>query len=397
MNNWKKTLAIIWSGQFISLLTSSIVGYSAVFWLSIETKSPEVLAYAVLAAHLPQIILGLFAGVYVDRWNRKRIMIVSDLFIAACTLVLCGLLLSGSMNLMYFYILFACRSIGSAFHSPSLQASIPLLVPGSELVRVSGINQSIQSACAIIAPIIGATLIAFWRIEYVLLLDVAGALVACTSLLFVVIPSPKVVKAESKLWGEIKECFIIIGKTRGLLILFIGFTLVTFFIMPVAVLFPFITITHFGGSSFQMGLIEMVWGLGALVGGLLVASKWIRINYAVQINITYILLGAYLLVCGILPADGFKIFATITLVGGVTVAIFNALFVAIIQRNIAADILGRVFSVFFSLSLLPSVIGVVASGYLAEEIGINAVFVLGGMIISLIGVIASFIPSIRRL
>ena len=167
MSNWKRTLAVIWLGQFISLLTSSIVGYSAVFWISIETKSPEVLAYAVLAGYLPQIILGLFAGVYIDRWSRKRIMILSDLFIAFCTLLLCGLLISGNRDLAYFYILFACRSVGSAFHTPALQASIPLIVPESQLTRISGINQSIQSMCGIIAPMIGATLIAFFEIEYV--------------------------------------------------------------------------------------------------------------------------------------------------------------------------------------------------------------------------------------
>ena len=83
------------------------------------------MAYAVLAGYLPQIILGVFAGVYIDRWNRKRIMIFSDLFIASCTLCLCGLLIAGNRELVYLYILFACRSIGSAFHAPALQSSIP--------------------------------------------------------------------------------------------------------------------------------------------------------------------------------------------------------------------------------------------------------------------------------
>lgn len=149
MSNWKRTFAIIWTGQFISLLTSSIVGYAIIFLLSIETKSAEVLALAVLSAHLPQVILGLFVGVYIDRWNKKRIMIISDLFIASCTLALCFLFISGNRELEYFYLLCACRSIGSTFHTPALQASIPLLAPESELSRIAGINQSIQSTCSI--------------------------------------------------------------------------------------------------------------------------------------------------------------------------------------------------------------------------------------------------------
>lgn len=397
MSNWKRTLAVIWLGQFISLLTSSIVGYSAVFWISIETKSPEVLAYAVLAGYLPQIILGLFAGVYIDRWSRKRIMILSDLFIAFCTLLLCGLLISGNRDLAYFYILFACRSVGSAFHTPALQASIPLIVPESQLTRISGINQSIQSMCGIIAPMIGATLIAFFEIEYVLLLDVVGAITACISLMFIVIPSPNNINTDNKLWKDIKECFNVIGNTIGLPTLFTGFTLVTFAVMPISVLFPFITIEHFGGSTFQMGLVEMIWGIGTLLGGLILASNRIKINDVIVINIAYVILGIYLTISGVLPNYGFTLFTCLTIIGGVVYAIYNASFIVVIQRNIAAEVLGRVFSIFFSLSTLPSMLGVLASGYLADMFGVTTVFISGGIVIGSIGIAFLFIPSIQKL
>ena len=397
MDNWKRTFAIIWSGQFISQLTSSIVGYAVVFWLSLETKSPEVLAFAVLAWSLPQIVLGLFAGVYIDRWDRKRVMIVSDMFIALCTFLLFVLLLAGSMELSYFYILFACRGVGGAFHSPAFQASIPLLAPEQELTRISGINQSIQSVCNIIAPVIGATLIAFTRIEYILLLDVAGAVIACASLLFVTIRSPLKTATENRMYREIRECFSIIRSTKGMTPLFFCFTLVTFVITPVAILFPFITIDHFNGGSFQMGLIETIWGLGALGGGLLVAGKLLRTNAIILINAMYVVLGIYLIVSGMLPPHGFIIFAALTIAGGISYTIANALFVAVIQRNIAPSILGRVFSVFFSLSMMPSVIGIAASGFLAEEIGITAVFISGGIIIIFIGIGGYFINSMLGL
>lgn len=397
MSNWKRTLAIIWLGQFISLLTSLTVGYSAIFWISIETKSPEVMAYAVLAGSLPQIILGLFAGVYIDRWNRKKIMILSDLFIASCTLLMCDLLISGNRDLVYLYILFACRSVGSAFHAPALQASIPLIVPESQLTRISGINQSIQSICGIIAPMIGAALIAFLQIEYIFLLDVMGAMLACLSLMFISIPSPCHVKSENKLWKEIKECFEVIGATTGLPTLFIGFTSVTFVVMPIAVLFPFITIDHFWGSTFQMGLIEMIWGIGALFGGIMLASNRIKINNVIAINIAYVILGIYMVLSGILPTHGFTLFACLTIIGGVTYAMYNALFIVVIQLNIEAEVLGRVFSLFFSLSTLPSVFGILASGYLASEFGVATVFVFGGIAIGSIGIFALLILFTRKL
>ena len=96
MDLWKKKFIIIWSGQLFSILSSAIVGYSVMFWLSIETKSAEVLSYAVLATLLPQALLGPIAGVYVDRWKRKLTMIAADSFVALCSLILGDLFVDGS-------------------------------------------------------------------------------------------------------------------------------------------------------------------------------------------------------------------------------------------------------------------------------------------------------------
>ena len=118
MDLWKKKFIIIWSGQLFSILSSAIVGYSVMFWLSIETKSAEVLSYAVLATLLPQALLGPIAGVYVDRWKRKLTMIAADSFVALCSLILGGLFYFDQAELGLIYLLMALRSIGNAFHSP---------------------------------------------------------------------------------------------------------------------------------------------------------------------------------------------------------------------------------------------------------------------------------------
>lgn len=189
MNHWKSTLAVIGIGQLISILTSTIVGFSIIFWISNEFKSPTALSLAILAGFLPQFVLGLFTGVYVDRWNRKKTMFYSDLFIAFCTLCLFIVITKGYKDLSFFYLLTACRSIGSTFHAPALQASIPLLVPKHHLVRVSGLYHSIQSFSEVIAPVVGASLVVWLPIQYILLIDVIGAVAACLTLLCVQIPS----------------------------------------------------------------------------------------------------------------------------------------------------------------------------------------------------------------
>lgn len=397
MNNWKNVFAIIWASQFISLLTSSVVGYSIIFWLSIETQSAEVLAYAFVAGNLPQIVLGLFAGVYIDRLDRKRVMIAADIFIAFCTAILFLLLIFKSVHLGYFYILFSCRSIGSAFHTPAMQASIPILAPEEQITRIAGINQSLQSASTVLAPIIGASLISFGNIKYILLLDVVGALIACAALLFITIPSPKKSEEKRNMWKDLEECFLAIHSKKGLPFLFVSYTLVMFIILPLAVLFPFMTLDHFTGTPFQMGLIEALWGIGAILGGFAIATNNTMIKGCLLLSISYVLLGGSFLISGSLPISGYYYFAALTIIGGVAYTIFNSLFTAIIQLNMPPEILGRVFSLFFSISLLPAMISLILSGYITNYVGVTTVFVIGGGIIILVGILNFISPAIKRL
>ncbi len=189
-SNWQRTFALIWVGQLFSTLTSSIVSFAIIFWLSVRTGSAEVLAYSTLASMMPHLILGLFTGVLIDRWNRKRTMIIADLYVAALTLVMAALFYTGNVHLGLIYTLLAFRSIGSAFHSPAMEASVPLLAPEDKLMRVAGVNNMIYSVSTIAAPAIAALFVTILDMTWVLMLDVIGALIACTSLLFVTIPNP---------------------------------------------------------------------------------------------------------------------------------------------------------------------------------------------------------------
>ncbi len=167
MDNWKRVFIIIWTGQLFSTLSSMVVGYAVVFWLSVETGSAEVLAFATMASLLPQLLLGFFTGVLIDRWNRKLIMIFADVFIAVCSIILGTLFYFGKVEIGFIYLLLALRSAGAAFHVPAMQASIPLLAPESQLMRIAGINQIIQSISVIAGPAIAAIFITLLDMTYV--------------------------------------------------------------------------------------------------------------------------------------------------------------------------------------------------------------------------------------
>lgn len=399
MNNWKKVFAIIWTGQFFSILTSSIVNFAIVLWLSFETKSAEVLALATIFAMLPQSILGLFTGIYIDRWKRKRVMIMADSFIAFCTMILAVLFYLDIAKIGHVYLLLALRSVGSAFHMPAMQASIPLLAPKSELIRIAGINQIIQSACNIAGPALAAIFISVMKMTNVLMLDVIGAALACTSLLFVTIPDPDNTEKTQKvrLWKEAKEAFTEVRRHDGLSWLFILSILGTFFIMPVSVLYPLMTLNHYSGNAYQISLVEVAWGIGALMGGAFLGLKKFRLNEISLINWMYILLGFTFVLSGILPVSGYPLFVLLTAVGGISGSLYMASFTTVVQTRIDPVVMGRVFSFYMSVNMLPSMIGLLSTGFLADTIGIGNTFMIGGVLVGLIGVASFFIPSIEDL
>ena len=399
MDHWKRVFAIIWTGQFLSILTSSIVNFAIVLWLSLETGSAEVLAFATMAALLPQSVLGLFTGIFIDRWKRKRVMIMADSFIAFCTLILAVLFYFDLAKISHIYVLLALRSVGSAFHMPAMQASVPLLAPKSELMRIAGINQVIQSVCNIAGPALAGLFITMMKMTNILLLDVAGAAFACLSLCFVFIPDPSHEERNSELhlWREAKEAIMEVRNQYGLSWLFLLSILATFVIMPVSVLFPLMTLNHFAGNAFQVSLVEVSWGGGALLAGALLGLKKYRWNGILLINGMYIALGLTFLFSGLLPVSGFIWFAVLTALGGVCGSLYFATFTTVIQSRIDPGVMGRVFSFYMSFSMLPSMIGLLSTGFLADSIGLGNTFIISGGFLCLIGIISFFIPSLISL
>lgn len=397
-NNWKRTFAIIWSGQFFSILTSSLVNFAIIIWLSLQTGSAEILAWAAIAAMLPQTLIGPFIGALIDRWNRKRIMMLADTFIALCTLILALLFWLDIAELWHIFALLALRSVGSSFHMPAMQASVPLLAPTDQLTRIAGIDQIIASVSQIAGPALGAMMITIWNIEYVLILDVAGALIAVTSLFFVHIPDPE--REENKerhIFKEMKEGAMVVLRNKGLSLVFLYSIVILFFIIPISVLFPLMTIDYFNGTGFQAGIVEAVWSVGALIGGAVMGVKVYKVNRVGLINWTYILLGAAFMGSGILSPNGFVWFAVLTGISGIAGAVYNSAFTGLVQTKIDPAALGRVFSTFYAIALLPSMLGLIGIGSIADSIGLNTSFIISGLIIIITGIAAFFTKSSMKI
>lgn len=399
--SWKKKFLFIWVGQFISLISSSAVNFAIIIWLSITHGSAEVLAYGAIAGMLPAALIGPFAGVFIDRWNRKKTMMFADGFVALCTLVMSISFYLGYESLLLIYMMLGLRSVGSAFHMPAMQAAVPMIAPEHELLRIAGINQIIQSISAIAGPALGALAISLLSIGNVLLLDIAGALLAIISLLFVFIPDPDTAAQEKTSFKQVatdlKLGFTEILDNKGLSWLFLYSTIATFCLMPVAVLFPLLTLNHFEGGKWEMSVVEMVWGVGMLIGGGLLGVFKPSWSKAGMINMTMMALGLSLSISGLLSSNLFIVFVGMTTIGGISASVYNASFVTLLQEEVRPAVMGRVFSMYYSIAVLPTMFGLLGTGWAADRIGVNNVFILLGAGIALAGIFSFLNKSVMRL
>src|SRR5690606_10640503 len=218
------------------------------------------------------------------------------------------------------------------------------------------------------------------------------------SLCFGKIPNADRKERESRrVLGEIVSGVQEVTRQAGLRWLFLFCILSTFCIMPVSVLFPLMTLNYFEGDVFQVSLIEVIWGVGMLIGGVVLSLIKAPLNKVILINSMYLVLGVSLSGSGLLAPSAYPYFVVLTALGGVSGAIYNSCFNTILQESIHPSMLGRVFSMYFSVALLPSLLGLVGIGFFADTIGLAQTFVLLGGAIFVLGIASFMIPALRDL
>lgn len=396
--NWKRTFFTIQSGQAISLITSSALQMALIFYLTEKTNSSMTLALATLVGFLPQGVLGLFIGGWIDRHSRKRIMIGADLFIAAVSALLAVISAFLDPPVWVVLAILFLRSIGSAFHTPSINAVTPLIVPTDKLAKCTGYIQSLQSVSSIVSPALGALLYAQCTLTEIIALDVVGAVIASIAVMLVKIPNIDVAnipQSEGVLAGA-KEAYRILAQQKGLLTLLWMGALYMFAYMPINALFPLISMNHFGGTTWHVAMSESVFAAGMLLGGIVLGVWGGFQRKTTTVLLSIAVMGIALLIAGILPASGFIAFVVCCAIMGFS-APFYGVQTAIYQEMVRPEYLGRVFSLSLSTMSLAMPLGLIAAGCFADMTGVETWFAISGIFIAGIAVVGAVLPSIKEL
>ena len=396
---WKSQFFTIWTGQAVSLITSAILQMAIILYLTETTGSALILSLASLVGFLPYAVLGPFIGVLVDRYNRKHIMILSDLVIALAAAILALAALSGELPVWLVMVILFVRSVGTAFHTPSLSAVTPLLVPQDMLAKCAGYSQAIQSVSLLLSPALAAFLYMAWNMTAVIALDVAGAVIASLTVAWVKIPGLTKPQQTEPLhfFKEMKEGFLALRSNKGLFaLLWIGF-LFTFIYMPINALFPLMSMEHFEGTAFHVSVVEIAFALGMLAGGLALGALGALKNRYLMIAASIALIGLGLAVSGLLPPSGFLLFAASCLVMGFAAPFYAGVQTALVQEKIQPQYLGRVFSLLGSVQGLAMPLGLILSGMFADGIGVSRWFLVSGMLLLSVAMLAFLLPAMKKL
>lgn len=381
--NWKRLFFALYAGQFFSLLSSAAVQFSIIWWLTDTIGSPLILALAGIAGFLPQALIGPFAGTIVDRYSRKLMMIIADMTVALGSLFLFLSMYFGEPSIALVMFVLVVRSLATAFHMPAMQASVPLLAPEKHLTKVAGWGQMVSSLSYIAGPAVGMSLLAVKSLEWVLLLDVLGAAIACSILLFIRIPRARknVEKISTSFIVEMKEGYNAIVKNRQILKLTIVMTVVAVLYMPIGIYFPLMVRNHFERGVVEAGIVEIVFAIGLIVGASLLGVLGDRFDKIKIMATGMTLMGVALFISGLLAPSLFNLFVVMSCLVGLSGPLFSAPFYAYIQTEIEPHLLGRVFSFITSLSLLATPIGLGIAGLFTELTSVAALFTVSGVLI----------------
>lgn len=387
---WKGRIACFLSGQAVSLFGSSLTQFAIVWYITLETSSGIMITLSTLCSFLPQILISLFAGVWADRHNRKHIIIIADGMIAIATLILAIIFMSGFREMWLLFLVSAIRSVGSGLQTPAVSAVIPQLVPSGKLMRMNGINGTIQSLTMLVSPAVSGAVLSLFGLETAFFIDVFTAAIAISILCFIKIPRlPREKKPNNELsspsaFTDLKLGLSYVWNHRFLRAFLFSYAALMFLITPAAILTPLMTTRSFGPEVWRLTANEMVWSFGAAIGGITIAVWGGLKDHIKNLILGIFLFGAFTMAIGF--STNFTVYLVFLFITGLCMPMINSSGMVILQESVESSMQGRIFGLLGIISSSAIPLGMVIFGPLGDLMRIEWLMVGTGVAMALLGV-----------
>jgi MFS family permease len=335
---------LVWVGQSISMLGSRLTYIALLWWVLEETGSATTLASVAIATALPSLFLGPIAGTFIDRLDRRKLMLAMNLANGLIIGTAATLLFLGRLQVWQIYIFALLSSTATLVHRPSLQSSIPNLVTEGQLTKANSLYQISYSVSGIAGPALGGILVGLIGSGPTMWVDATTFCLAGLSLLLAAFSSPRIAggKGWSSVCSDTLFGFKFLYRRKALFFMLFLFALINFLLAPTAVLFPIMAkdVLHAGAQGF--GFFGSALSAGMLLGGLLTTHLKRFRRYGLGIVWGLTMLGAALTVFGLSRELILSLGALAVL--GLAVAIVNIFEAVIFQTHVPNELQGRVFA-----------------------------------------------------
>ncbi len=362
-----RTFMILWFGQLVSAIGSGLGSFTLGVWVFEKTGSATSFALMSFTAGVTILLMSPIAGSLADRWDRRRLLILSDLGAGLTTLVMASLLFTGRLQPWHVYPIVALMVGFSAFQGPALMASISLLVPKEHLARASGMTQAAQAGAQVIGPLAAGALVGTIGYSGVILIDFITFLVAVVTVASIRFSTPPR-RQEEDPWrsplADLRQGWSYLRGLPGLFALLRLFALTNLLMGMVQVLLTPLILSF--ATPLALGTVNSAGAAGILLGGLAL-SLWGGPRRRVAGALVVLALQSVILFLG-----GSQ--PSIPLIAGamftfmLTVPIANACSQSLLQSKVAPGIQGRVFAVAGMITAASMPIAALTAGPLADRV-----------------------------
>jgi MFS transporter, DHA3 family, macrolide efflux protein len=389
----------LWTAQLVSQ-SGDFIFEVALLWLVLKlTGSPFDVALMVTGAIIPGVVLGPFIGVYVDRWDRRRTLIATNVLQGLVIAGLSGLVVAGQENLTGLFAIVLMLGAGSTTVRTATGAYVPSVVPVEDLPPANSLQSLSGSMNQIVGLSIGGIFVALLGVDLPIEYDALTFFVA--ALILLTIPSKTAAvgtlspPAPPAFRSEFSEGLAFIRKNRFMLELFVIGVIVNFFGNGIFALFAPLAAFVLHGGAQVYGALGAAVAAGALAGALMIGRIDVRRTAGRYIFLGGVGIGVFVLLVGtvssVLPA------LAILFGAGVTLSITNIPISVVMQAKIPGKLLGRVGGTFGALIMATAPVGPLFAGWLAQRWSVSGVFLVFGLIIAVvIGLGAVTMGSLRR-
>jgi len=382
---WNKNFFLLWQGQLVSAFGDIIYSIALGFWIMQKTGSTALMGTLVAVSSIPRIVISPFAGVLVDRWDRKKLIVLMDFIRGIAIIFVAVAALFGSLEIWMVFAAGIIISCCSAFFNPSISSSIPDIVPKSKLVKANSAMNIVYTGSSLIANPLGGILFNILHAPLMFLINGLSYVFSAFTEMFINVPKIERENVENDFWEEFKDGFRFIWNFKGLRKLVTAACGLNFFAnMAFVLLIPFFQITPGLGSS-KYGFAMSALSIGSVLGMLIVSS--VDIPYSKRFIIYSICALLFPFVMAAFPFMPYTLMLCLLFIGGLCIAIINVYIGATTQIVVPQNMRGKVSSLMSTILMGLTPISMAFGGILAEFIPIKYVISIS-LFLTLLGMIS---------